>query len=296
MHPRGFQRRTFNAFDGTPIGYQVLEGRSGARPVLLVNGLGTDLRAFGPLVTQLGDDFAYYAIDQRGTFSSGRPIRGDYSISAHARDVRGLIQHEGLGRPLALGWSMGVTVLLEATRGETIKEPALFARQVWINGSAGRLYSTALSTAVPGDLAATALPALVKLVRRHGQRSVERSVRVLARAPRLQTLAARLGWLHPDVDKTLLSEVMEAFAACDPEVLTKLLDALASHDAHDLLAEVASPVLVVAGTADRFVPPRGATAHHRCTPGRRARAHRGRDALRGPRKARVDRAPRAGVS
>jgi pimeloyl-ACP methyl ester carboxylesterase len=237
--------RTFRSFDGTPIAYQVTGG--GTRPVIVANGIGADYASFRYIIHRFWDRFRFYVWDYRGQNRSGRPLGGTHHLTVehHARDALALVEHEGLGRPIALGYSMGVQVLLEATR----EEPGAFAGMVLLSGVPGRLYSTAFST----SLSAGVLPRVVGALSR-ADGVTQRLVRRTARTRALLPLARRAGLLHHSADLDVIHDVFHRLSLNDVRLFLETMQHLHDHDAYDVLHDVASPALLVAATEDRFVP------------------------------------------
>ncbi|GGS26034.1 alpha/beta hydrolase [Streptomyces griseoviridis] len=78
-------------------------------PLVMLHGWGQTQEMFRHQVTGLAPGRRVVTLDQRGHGISGKPHHG-YRIARLARDVLGLVDHLGLDRFDALGWSMGVSV------------------------------------------------------------------------------------------------------------------------------------------------------------------------------------------
>ena len=111
------EQHTFASFDGTPIAVQVA-GKEGAPVLLLANGLGATIRAYRFIVQRFSSTFRFVSWDYRGLHGSARPLRGydGMTVEDHAQDAEAVLAHIGADRFHALGWSMGVQVLLELYR------------------------------------------------------------------------------------------------------------------------------------------------------------------------------------
>lgn len=73
--------------------------------VVLLHGMGFDLRCWAPHVEALAERYRVVRYDQRGYGRS--PLgEGDAPI-CHALDLRALVEGLGLDRPVLVGWSMG---------------------------------------------------------------------------------------------------------------------------------------------------------------------------------------------
>lgn len=112
--------------NGVELFYEV-EG-SGP-PLLLISGLGQNASAWATVKPLLTARFTCITFDNRGTGRSGVPA-GPYTIPQMADDTAGLIAHLGLGPVLAVGWSLGGSVL----QGLLIGHGALVRRAVILSG------------------------------------------------------------------------------------------------------------------------------------------------------------------
>ena len=108
------EHRRLRSFDGTEIAYQVCgEGPA----VVLANGLGAHHNLFGPLFQGLGDHCRVLSWDYRGMHASAAPKdAANLTVAHHCDDLAHILRHEGIGRCVLCGWSMGVQVCLEFTR------------------------------------------------------------------------------------------------------------------------------------------------------------------------------------
>ena len=107
---------------------------------MLANGLGGSYLAYCFLIDHFKDRFRFYCWDYRGVYSSGEPTGGDEGlhIENHAADAVALLEHEKLQKVFAVGWSMGVQVLVEMCRDHG----HLFDNLVLHNGVAGKAFHT----------------------------------------------------------------------------------------------------------------------------------------------------------
>jgi pimeloyl-ACP methyl ester carboxylesterase len=258
---------SFLSFDGTPIGFQII-GAAQGKPVLLANGLGADHTYYRKLIAALGATHRFFTWDYRGTHSSGRPMGGyaTLRLEDHARDGLALLEHHALERVPAIGWSMGVQVLLEMCRGRGDR----FERLVLHNGVAGRPWET---IGGDGDLARA-------LARRLGG-SMPRALRAVQRidgfASRVLTgavghaalvpTAIRVGMAHKDIDRETFGALAQVFGRLDVHLYLEALVHMGQHDASDVLPHIACPTLVLAGTMDRLTPARAARAMAAAIPG-----------------------------
>ena len=99
-------------FNGpTRLHYEI----SGAgAPLLLITGLGSDLRDLKQLITMLGRDFLVIAMDNRGAGLSDKPDE-PYSMEVMATDAYAVLKDAGVESAAVLGYSMGGRIALELT-------------------------------------------------------------------------------------------------------------------------------------------------------------------------------------
>lgn len=103
--------KSFVADDGQRIHVHV---RGHGPPVVLLHGWVADHSMWHPVTAELAHRFTVYAWDARG--HAGHPLEGREPpvVARMARDLRALIAHFGLHRPVLVGHSMGALVLWQA--------------------------------------------------------------------------------------------------------------------------------------------------------------------------------------
>ncbi len=82
--------------------------------VVLVHGFGAHAYTFRHIASDLSRDHRVVALDMKGFGYSERPRRGDYSLSAQARLVLGLMDVLGIERASLIGHSLGGEVVMRA--------------------------------------------------------------------------------------------------------------------------------------------------------------------------------------
>jgi 3-oxoadipate enol-lactonase len=73
--------------------------------------------------------------------------------------------------------------------------------------------------------------------------------------------------MAPRLDLAAFTEVAEAWTRLDLEVYARHFEALDAHDAWDLLADIRTPALLIAGGRDRLTPPHLAERIAQAIPG-----------------------------
>lgn len=104
------------------------EDENGPRFVL-VHGIGVSSRYFTRLARVLARSGPVHAVDLPGFGAAPRPDE-PLSIEEHAATVNAYIRAAGLDRPVLVGHSMGVQVVVEAA----LQDPELFSAVVGIGG------------------------------------------------------------------------------------------------------------------------------------------------------------------
>ena len=81
-------------------------------PLVLIHGLGGCIYNFRYNIPVLAERLRVVALDLKGFGYSERPVASDYSLTAQARLVGGLMDHLGISRAAVLGHSMGGAIAL----------------------------------------------------------------------------------------------------------------------------------------------------------------------------------------
>ncbi len=86
-------------------------------PVLLVHGIAGSTFSYRFIIPALAENHRVIALDLKGFGYSGRPPRGDYSLTAQADLVLGLMDKLGIARASLVGHSMGGGVAMRLALG-----------------------------------------------------------------------------------------------------------------------------------------------------------------------------------
>lgn len=198
-------------------------GPSGARAVLFINSLGTDLRMWDGVAERLSG-FHLIRFDTRGHGLSATPD-GDWDVADLAQDAAALLDHLGLETALVAGCSVGGLI----AQALALQHPG--------RTSALLLSNTAARIGTPESWQAR-----IEAVRSGGMIAVASAV--LAR------------WFAPDfleAPEVRLWETM--LLRCDPRGYAGTCGALARADLTRDVGRIACPTLCLAGSEDQATPP-----------------------------------------
>jgi pimeloyl-ACP methyl ester carboxylesterase len=97
-------------------------------PLLLISGLGANRLSWVPAIPLLRGSFRCITFDNRGAGQSDVPP-GPYTIDQMGDDAAALVESLGVGPVLAVGWSLGGSVL----QSVLIRHPEVVRRAVLLN-------------------------------------------------------------------------------------------------------------------------------------------------------------------
>jgi pimeloyl-ACP methyl ester carboxylesterase len=97
------------------IAYKQL-GKSNAKPIILITGLGATLDMWSPLLLEqlTSSNYSVTIFDNRGTRNTTAGTK-QFSISQFAKDTAGLLDALKIAKADVLGWSMGSYIAQELT-------------------------------------------------------------------------------------------------------------------------------------------------------------------------------------
>ena len=252
----GFTETRIRGHDGTDLAVQV----SGDGPlVVLANGLGGSLRAWGPFLRRFRSRRRIVSWDYRGLYRSGPPSDvSAVTIEDHAADLGAVLEWVGGGPAVLVGWSMGVQIVVEYALGHRADVSGL----VLVAGAPGDPYAGVLHTSVSRSLIPPVTFAVQAAALPFGL-----TMRTLTLAPRRAAEALRaVGVLAPGADLEAFTDLAHDFARLDWRIYMRTVRAMGRHDAWPRLGEVQVPTLVVGGTADLFLPVASVEATARAIP------------------------------
>lgn len=245
------------SFDGTKLFYSI-EGE-GKPPLVFCYGLVCSSLHWTYQIEHFRKTHQVIWFDYRGHQNSEAPARLEsLSLESSARDLEVILNEVGAQKPVILGHSMGVNVVLEFYR----RYPERVAAMVLANGTASRpletLFGTNASRPVLRFLkqAYDKYPAWVRPLWR------------LQRHNPIAQAAVRLGGFNPHLTAREDIELyVEQALDMDPGIFLQLLSNYDDVDASSWLHTVRVPTLVIAGEKDSVIPLREQQRLHQLIPG-----------------------------
>jgi pimeloyl-ACP methyl ester carboxylesterase len=214
--------------NGIDIYYEV-QGRG--EPLLLIMGLGANVTSWYSQVPEFSREYQVIAFDNRGAGRSDKPDE-PYSIGQMADDARGILDHLGIDSAHVFGMSLGGMIAQELV----LRVPER-VRSLVLGG-----------TMAGGPTAIFAGPEVV-------QQFIS-----LAGMPLVQAIEAGLaliysaGYIAEKKGELVRRMVLNAYLTAPMYAIQRQFMAIVGFDTTARLAEITSPTLVLAGTADRVIP------------------------------------------
>ena len=232
------------SFDGTEIDVQSV---GNGPPIVVANGLGGSMRAWGPLLEHFAPSYQLVSWDYRGLYASGRPPRLDaVRVGDHCGDLRVVLDHFGGTPAVVIGWSMGVQVAVQFA----LDHPTKVVGLVLVCGAPGDPFGGVLRT----TFSRRGVPVVCRLVEA-GPAPFGTLVRALAALPLTPKLLLRIGVVAPSCDLGVLRVLARDLAQLDWRLYARTMRSMGRHDAWSRLGEIRAPVLAVGGTRDLVTPP-----------------------------------------
>jgi pimeloyl-ACP methyl ester carboxylesterase len=236
--------------DGTHLAYTI-KGNTGP-VVALCAGFCCPDNFWRYLAPALARKYRVLIWNYRGMGVSGMPREPgyrarnytveDFTVDRYARDLKAILDHEGIEDVILLGHSMGTQVALETYR--------IIPNRVLAIVSITGPFASAIQTLYNTTIAPRLLPVGIFLAR-----GVARPAwRLLFRLPITHPLAIQFGALGPKTKLEDMKPYYEHLSELDPQMILKAAQAMHAHSAEDLLRKVKVPTLVIVGERDNFVP------------------------------------------
>jgi pimeloyl-ACP methyl ester carboxylesterase len=214
--------------NGISIYYEV-HGKG--EPLLLIMGLGANTTGWHSQIPEFSREYQVIAFDNRGAGRSDKPDE-EYSMGIMADDARGVLDHLGIESAHVFGMSLGGMIAQELV----LRTP-------------DRVRSLVLGGTMAGGTGATfAGPEVVQqFISLAGMPVVQAIEAGLALVYSPQYIAERKGELVRRV-------ILNAYLMAPMHAIKRQFMAVVGFDTSERLAEIKSPALVLAGTADRIIP------------------------------------------
>lgn len=213
--------------------------------VVLVHGLGLSVRSWGRVPELLAPAHRVVAYDLRGHGQSAKAPHGDYSLSAHARDLHAVLCREVVDgqRAVVVGSSLGGGIILAHAQDfpHQLIAGAVFAG----SGGSGVTFPGLPARWLPRRAQRGLRSAWLLLIR--GAALVGRHVRPV------ESVANRL--VRPfaftsDAPRSVVDQVREDFLGTRPAALARTTLASVSNDGVRLAPSLEVPTLVLHGDRD----------------------------------------------
>ena len=250
----------FESFDGTRISY-ALRGE-GDLPLVLCDGLGCTGYTWRYILPYFSRCTEVISWHYRAHGDSGPPaVPGGVTIPDFAEDLHALLDETGVKRGVLVGYSMGVSVVLEFTA----RHPERVAGLVLLCGN----YRNALDDFIANPLAATLLKhskrPLLHLARRRG---VQRLWKLLLMPTPLHWQIAGIKSINTDFARPedFLDPYFEGLQSIELHHFLEIAFAFAEHSAEEILPTIEAPTLIIAGEEDIFTPLRASREMHAAIP------------------------------
>lgn len=244
--------------DGSPLFYESWGERATTAPVLLCDGIGCDGYVWRYLRQDFSDRFGLHP-HYRGhgrTAPPRDPTR--VTIEDLADDVASVLDDALVDRAVLIGHSMGVQVALETYRRHRDRVSGL----VLVCGAPSHPLRTFKGSAALEDI----LPIVQKWIHRVPG-VINRVTRTLLPTRLAYEVASRLEIRRELVEPRDFMPYLEGMARIDTRLFVAMLSAAGQHSAEDLLPEISTPTLVIAGERDGFTPPERSRAMAEAIPG-----------------------------
>jgi len=240
---RGFVRSD----DGIDLFYRMFG--KGDPPMVCCNGLGVSTFFWHYLVERFRRRLTVAVWDYRGHGRSQvPPADTDLTIPRMARDMWSVVDEMGIDRPILLGHSMGVQVILEAYR----QRPADVGGLVPVLGT----YMRPLDTFYDFRYSRQMFEAIGRLAESRAGPIFERWLyQPMLALPFAWNVGGRTGMIdNTRIDRGELRRYLHHLVDLGVPFFFRLALQIADHDASEVLPEIRVPTLIVAGEFDTFTP------------------------------------------
>lgn len=215
----------FCAANGMTIAYE-MRGSAGARPLVFVSSLGTDLRIWDDVVSLLSSRYLTLTYDKRGHGLSDAPP-GDYRLDDHVDDLIGLVDELGFETFSLVGVSVGGLISQRCALKHGTRVQALVLCSTAAKIGSAEAWNERIEHVRSGDMAALAEPVMDR-------------------------------WFSPEFQKDRPIDLRgwrNMFLRSPPAGYAATCATVRDSDLSKVVSAIAAPTLVVAGSEDRSTPP-----------------------------------------
>jgi pimeloyl-ACP methyl ester carboxylesterase len=245
------------SFDGTNLYFRSFG--KGNPPIVCCNGLGVGTFFWVYLERAFRAAHQVVTWDYRGHGKSElKKNPKNYHLQALVKDLKSVVDHHGLEKPVLIGHSLGVQVILEFYR----RWPEKVGGMILCFGTYGRpmdhFYNTRLSRYLFKILheISLAFPRESNLISR-----------LLLQNPLSFFLGGVLKVMHTGmIDKKDTDRYIEHLLSVDPTFFQMLLKSAQDSTSEDMLRSIRVPTLIIAGELDQFTPVWLSKKMHRLVP------------------------------
>lgn len=213
--------------------------KGSGKPLLLLHGWAMHRGVWNDMTAALAGSFELIAVDLRGHGASVS-LPGPYTFTAFADDIRCLIKNLGLNAVTAVGWSMGVSILLKL-----FQQPLpLIDSCIFISGTPSFVTRDDYPCGVPR----TVVQRLHRQVSRNYPAGLENFYSLLFTEEERRALQDSAGY----------ALVVNSRHAPAQAAALESLECLAAEDLRPSLAHITVPTLLIHGSDDRVCVPAAA--------------------------------------
>jgi len=244
------------SFDGTQIGYRI-HGK-GDKVIALCNGI-TCVDSYWKYVTQhLSARYRVLTWDYREHgVSHSLKNEKELMISSHARDLKAILNKEGIDSALIGGFSMGVQVSLEYYR----LFPEDCSGLLLVAGPAGKPFDSLIAKNLFKGLFKTFYPVGVRL-----NGLLQPPLKLFCDSPLVYPWCRLSQLISSAASREDMQLHYDHIAKLNIAITLKMAKAMQTHSAYDLLPHIKIPVLVIGGTKDIFTCYWAVEKMHHMTP------------------------------
>lgn len=232
------------SFDGTPIFYEV---RGEGRPLVFCYGIACLMNHWHHQVKYFSSKYKVILLDYRGHHQSPIPQQHDnLSIDGCVQDIKAVVDHLGLEKPIFLGHSWGTQLLI---RGYDLF-PEMFGGLVTVNGFA--------SNPIQGMFGSNLPAAAFEVIKKTYEQLPETSNylwKKIVYNPLMLWFTQVSGGFNPQLTAVKDIEVyLKGVANINIKVFIRLFEAMMNYDGRPVADRITVPTLIIAGEKD-FVTP-----------------------------------------